>query len=1096
MNLRQNRHRFLYRAVLWLGIVVVATSCSRKKNKWLNRNFHAMGTYYNILYHGNIALENGKEQIKEEYADDYWDILAVERIEDLSDPIEYGTMVESREAVLQTSLPASSPDLNKDEKEDAPSTSKESDSGKQKPEKNDKSPDDAFSDFDNNANNQQENETNNPRGNQQENNNQNNQTQTNQSIENQPEGNNAKGVNNAGNQNQQQGQNQTQQNNQNQSDQNQNMGNQADNQMPDNQGNQNQGGQQPPNQQGGQQPPDQQGGQQPPNQQGGQQPPNQQGGQQPRNQQGGQQPPNQQGGQQSGGLGNALQAQSQPADMMNDQPGLEQQTANFKNEKIDTFSISGQFGSAETKATKAIQKHNMLISGKEYNPQMKDAFLLLGKARYYQQNYFPALEAFNYIINKYEDEEVITSAEIWKEKTYMRLENHERVIDNLTKLLEGDEELSESNIDDITTALAQTYIEVDEKEKALTYLNKALSNTKDKEKQGRYHYIKGQVFEELEQIDSAKVAYDEVIDLKRKSPRIYMIHAKMRKASFFDTATGDHAAYEKKFKKLLKDRENRPFLDIINYRYAEYFKEADNMDKAIGYYNDALRTDTEDHGLKSRIYKTMGDHYFDDARYKKAGAYFDSTMVNLPEASLDYRRMKRKRLSLNDVILYEDIAVENDSILNIVKMSPEEQQEYFENYADSLKTVAIEEAEKAKKEKRKEDMANMFGQQQSQAGSGGQFYFYDDSQVISGKEVFKSTWGDRALEDDWRTERTSKPKKEKEEEEEEDFKVLIENDPAYQAETYLEQIPKDEKVIDSITDIRNFAYYQLGVIYHEKFREHELAADKLEVLMKAEPEERLVLPSKYNLYKIYKELDNKSEMEKWKQDILTNHADSRYAQILENPDDLKDDKNNPIKIYNDLYKRYQAGHYESVIEDLDEYISVFTGNAIIPKMELLKATVSGRLYGYEAYEEGLNYVALAYPQSDEGKKAEKIIAENLPKMAKSEFVEKAEGNYNLIYEFDYDDKDGAEAFKEKLEDALTDLEYDNFNISIDIYSPEIMLVVIKGLSSKKGAEGLGDKLKKEDEYEIDKDYFGISSKNYERVLIHKNLDQYKNEFLK
>jgi hypothetical protein len=55
---------------------------------------------------------------------------------------------------------------------------------------------------------------------------------------------------------------------------------------------------------------------------------------------------------------------------------------------------------AETKATKAIQKHSMNIDGRERN-QIDEAYLLLGKARYYDQRFIPALDAFNYILYKY-----------------------------------------------------------------------------------------------------------------------------------------------------------------------------------------------------------------------------------------------------------------------------------------------------------------------------------------------------------------------------------------------------------------------------------------------------------------------------------------------------------------------------------------------------------------------------------------------------------------------------------------------------------------------------------------------------------------------
>ncbi len=93
------------------------------------------------------------------------------------------------------------------------------------------------------------------------------------------------------------------------------------------------------------------------------------------------------------------------------------------------------FDRAETKAVKAIQKHSMNIDGSEKNPQMDEAHLMLGKARYYEKRYIPALEAFNYVLYKYPTSDKIYEVKIWRERTNMRLENDEQAITNLRKLL-------------------------------------------------------------------------------------------------------------------------------------------------------------------------------------------------------------------------------------------------------------------------------------------------------------------------------------------------------------------------------------------------------------------------------------------------------------------------------------------------------------------------------------------------------------------------------------------------------------------------------------------------------------------------------------
>jgi hypothetical protein len=60
---------------------------------------------------------------------------------------------------------------------------------------------------------------------------------------------------------------------------------------------------------------------------------------------------------------------------------------------------------------------------------------------------------------------------------------------------------------------------------------------------------------------------------------------------------------------------------------------------------------------------------------------------------------------------------------------------------------------------------------------------------------------------------------------------------------YIKQLPTDKTEIDGISKERNTAYYQLGLIYKEKFKEYELATAKLEKLLQNNPEEKLVLPT-------------------------------------------------------------------------------------------------------------------------------------------------------------------------------------------------------------------------------------------------------------
>jgi tetratricopeptide (TPR) repeat protein len=107
----------------------------------------------------------------------------------------------------------------------------------------------------------------------------------------------------------------------------------------------------------------------------------------------------------------------------------------FEDVVLPGQSKNESFSKAEEKAVKAIQKHSMNIDGKEKNPQMDEAYLLLGKARYFDQRFVPSLEAFNYILYKYPASDKINRAKVWREKANIRLDNNELAIKNLKRLL-------------------------------------------------------------------------------------------------------------------------------------------------------------------------------------------------------------------------------------------------------------------------------------------------------------------------------------------------------------------------------------------------------------------------------------------------------------------------------------------------------------------------------------------------------------------------------------------------------------------------------------------------------------------------------------
>ncbi|MDB9874205.1 hypothetical protein OAC97_02975 [Flavobacteriaceae bacterium] len=743
---------------------------------------------------------------------------------------------------------------------------------------------------------------------------------------------------------------------------------------------------------------------------------------------------------------------------------------------------------AEVKAVKAIQKHGMNIKGKEKNPQIDEAYMLLGKARYFDNRFIPALESFNYILFKYPASSNINLAKIWRAKTNLRLQNEDIAIENLKKLIEL-EDLSKYDRAEATSTLAQAYITNKALDSAITQLQVASRLTRNNEQRGRLHFIEGQLYSTLGKKDSANLAFDKVIDLNRRTPRVYMISAHLEKIKNFDLKNGDKLALQELLEDLETNRENRPFLDKIYHQIANYQLQNGSDSTAISYFNKSLRTNSEDDYLKVVNYQTLGDLNFDYSEYSLAGSYYDSTLLSLKENSKSFRAIKRKRENLEDVIYYESIAQDNDSILSVVAMSDADKETYFQSYIETLKL------EEEASEKAAASSGSALGASQNIVTKKGKsFYFYNPTTVAFGKNEFIRIWGDRALESNWRwSSKSTKSDSEAPDEEAKAAEAIEEEEQKrYSVDFYLAQIPTEEKVLDSIAKERNFAYYQLGLIYKDKFKEYKLAKDKLEQLLKQDPEERLVLPAKYNLYKLYALLDLKRLQALIKSDIIENHPDSRYAEILLNPESaLSNIENSPETRYNNLYAQFELGEYQQVIDGCDLQIIRLDGDQIVPKLELLKVTSKARLFGFEAYKEGLNFVALNYPSSMEGKKAARMYETVIPQLESAEFVQDStQTNFKTIFKFEASETDEIKDFEEDLKIAVEDIDYFKLSVSKDRYDTNTIFVVVHGLKSVQGAFGFAEILKNKNDFKISKSFFGISSKNYQTVQIHKNLEAY------
>jgi uncharacterized protein HemY len=643
---------------------------------------------------------------------------------------------------------------------------------------------------------------------------------------------------------------------------------------------------------------------------------------------------------------------------------------NGANSKEEKKTASSPFDRAEEKAVKAIQKHSMNIVGRERNRQIDDAYLLLGKSRYYSQRFIPAIEAFNYAIENYPDASLINETKIWRAKSNIRLENERFAIESLKYLLIIKDTLEVDLPDDIRekgyTALAMAYVQSDSLQNAKESLIKATRTTKNREQAARNMFVLGQMYASENKKDSATMAFKRILNFK-KAPYKYKIHAQIEIAKNFPKDSSS-VSLMKQLKKLIKNRDNRPYLDALYYQVGVLEENKDSISLAIENYNKSLRTKNAKPQQKSYTYESLGNLYFKNNQFQLASSYYDSVIkVSGDNNELRIRRVKRKFKNLASLIKFENTVKVNDSILNFVAMSVAEQEAYFQKYVDKLK-----EKDEAEAQKRLNQLAfgSSFGSS-LQSANKGKWYFYNGQSISFGKTEFQQIWGNRALEDNWRWSSKIAINTNEEDALQE---TTVSN--RYDVQSYIATIPTNKRTIDSLKIDRNQGLFELGLIYKQQFVNLPLSSEKLERLLTLQPQKSRLLAIYYNLYQVYTDTNNKGKADFFKNKIVTDYADTKFAQIIQFPNkELSDEKSVDAteESYKEIYYLYKENKFEEVEQKIDEILPKIQNSVLIPKFELLKAYAVGKYKGKEVYKKAMEFVAVSYGNTEEGKKARQIV---------------------------------------------------------------------------------------------------------------------------
>lgn len=632
-----------------------------------------------------------------------------------------------------------------------------------------------------------------------------------------------------------------------------------------------------------------------------------------------------------------------------------------------------------TKASKAVQKHSMVFNQKEYVKWIDDAYLLIGKSYYYKQDYGMARRTFEFIIKTYNNNEIKYEAMLWLAMSNVQMKDFKRaepMLDMLQNKIRQGEAPDKFEMP-VNLAYAQFDILQQKYNASVPFLQRAVELNPGPEMKTRCLFILGQIYQMNGDYAEATQKYKTVI---KRNPSFEMeFNSKINMAQCYNTQSGDKEFILKKLTRMLKDEKNKEVLDQIYYALAQVsLKDFDTI-AGIDYLTKSVSSSRGNNYQKAISALALADIYFAVPKYSLAQAYYDSTMQFLPVTFPNFKEIKRKTATLTDLVTNLQLIQREDSLQMLALMTEDERNRKI----DAMITqMILEEQKKKLEEMERRENQNLFGTPDreipSVAGSReGKWYFYNTSALSNGFSAFARKWGRRKLEDLWFLSNKNVvsfddgmtvPDTALMAGDSTGGKGVIATTDPKKRDFYLKNVPLSPEQLDASNQRIVNAYYNAGFIYIDGLKDYKNSIESFETLLSRFPKNDHEVPCCYELYILYRDLDNQPKSDYYRNLILNRFPETDYAKLLVNPDyykEIQKQKSQAARLYEETWLAFNNQQYYMVLHNADQALTDFPGDtALIPRFEYLRALSLGKVEVVDSLVGALQSIVTKYPKHE------------------------------------------------------------------------------------------------------------------------------------
>lgn len=627
-------------------------------------------------------------------------------------------------------------------------------------------------------------------------------------------------------------------------------------------------------------------------------------------------------------------------------------------------------------------EYKAFLEKEEYNSMVQQAWLLMGKAQFYQSDFLAAVSTFSYIKRHFDDnKDVCVEASLWEARTFAELGWYYEAEESLKRI---DEKTFTHHTNEIFVLVkSDLLLKQGYYEEAIPFLLTAVDQSDRKDK-ARMSYILAQVYEKLGNYPEAYKWYEECLD---NNPLHELeFNAMLSQARCYQGK--DIESLKAKLEKLIKKQSNSEYLDQIYFTIGELYQRNGNEQLAIKFYDKAINESIRGGIDKAKAQVALGEIYYSKENYLKAQPLYSEAIPLLPTTFENYPELSKKSLLLNDIAKNQQTIVLEDSLQYLSTLSKEQQIAIIEEVIKKRKEEEAEQQRKLEEAARIQSIRDQnaaMGQTNLSLGelADKSWYFYNPSLITRGRLDFQKTWGSRALEDDWR--RSNKSSNlwdfsSSEDEEAQDSLAVADSVVEKQytrddVEYYLRLIPQTpEQMATSNQNIEN-SLVNLFTIFESRMGDNDKARDVYDTLVARFPNSSQLDMVRYRLYQMYSR-NNKTLDAKYIKDVLyTKHPDSKYTRYLQGGMPEPSTINEKVELlYRETYEAFKKGDANTVKKNAYIAETTYSEHELMPKFMFLSTVSTAKEDGNETFKANLQKLVEKYPNNEVSTISKNIVA--------------------------------------------------------------------------------------------------------------------------